>query len=340
MGGFGKADGTPASCWERVVKEMHGAERILTTVGKVASDLANEFQLDRCEGKFRRRMARSAARTGPAGKDGNAQGWVTGRRSCFLSDCLLAAWCAPVGMQSNKRPCPLAFPTLMCLSCRNDLALSLDGRILAMVRLFHAGPTATYSGTYEGSEGPAHRSVGWDTRRGPYPFLVSPGMAGFIGFFRRRPNLKKWGSVRRTNPRILCDATQRPAGGNMEPDRSDRLFTPDGFGGLFSRCPSSGGSSCLKMTRPGHDFALKPATAGRCSLPDGKTFCFITGSELQRAVRKRKRNLPGFTRFTRKGASLVSTERKRGICRAGFLLYLRDKNTGGRNRSTGRRVRF
>ena len=210
---------------------------------------------------------------------------------------------------SNRRLPPMYFHSPVPFAA-NDLALSPDGRTLAMVTYStQANNYVLWTNEVGGRQ--TNSLVG--TQGASYPFW-SPD-AKFIGFFADG-KLKKvdasGGQVQ-----VLCDAPNG-RGGTWNRD-GVIVFTPDGFGGLF-RVSSSGGPP-LEMTQLD---AARFETSHRWPvfLPDGKHFLYLAANFAGRlennaiflgALDSQERRL------------LVSTSANAAYAEPGYLLYLRDK---------------
>ncbi len=265
-----------------------------------ASDLANEFHWI-AEGSSQ--AGASAARTGRGRWERSS--WLL---AAVFSLMLLAAgvllWNA-----SNKRPPPLHFHADVPFPA-NDLALSLDGRILAMVA-YSTQANSYILWTYE--VGGRHTVPLDGTQGASYPFWSPDGR--FIGFFADG-KLKKV-EVSGGQPQILCDA---PNGRGGTWNRTGVIvFTPDGFGGLF-RVPSSGGSA-VEMTRP-DTTRFETSHRWPVFLPDGKHLLYLAAN-FSGQLEKNAIFLGSLDSQERR--FLVSTNANAAYAEPGFLLYLRDK---------------
>src|ERR1700730_8361857 len=166
---------------------------------------------------------------------------------------------------SNQRQRPLYFHTAVPFPA-NDLALSPDGRMLAMVA--YSAQANNYAlWTYEVG---GRRTSSLDGTQGAsYPFWSPDGES--IGFFADS-KLKKV-DVPGGQVQVLCDAPNG-RGGTWNRD-GVIVFTPDSIGGL-SRVSSSGGSP-VGMTKPD---ASRFETSHRWPvfLPDGKHFFYLAAN--------------------------------------------------------------
>ena len=266
-----------------------------------ASDLANELDWV-AEGSSQAGVPASA-RTGP-------QRW---ERSSWLLAAMFLMLLLAVGVAlwnaSNKRPPPFRFHAAVTFPT-NDLALSLDGRILAMVA-YSTQVNNYVLWTYEVG---GRRTVPLDGTHGAsYPFWSPDGR--FIGFFADG-KLKKV-EVSGGQPQVLCDA---PNGRGGTWNREGVIvFTPDGFGGLF-RVSSSGGSP-VEMTRP-DTTRFETSHRWPMFLPDGKHLLYLAanfGGQLE------KNAIFLGSLDSQEKRLLVSSSANAAYAEPGFLLYLRDK---------------
>jgi eukaryotic-like serine/threonine-protein kinase len=218
-----------------------------------------------------------------------------------------AAW----WQASNRRPHPMYFHTSVPFAA-NDLALSPDGRTLAMVA-YSAQANNYVLWTYEVGGRQTNSLVG--TQGASYPFWSPEGK--FIGFFADG-KLKKV-DVSGGQVQMLCDAPNG-RGGTWNRD-AVIVFTPDSLGGLFR--VSSWGGSPVEMTKPD---ASRFETSHRWPvfLPDGKHFLYLAanfGGQLE--------NNAIFlgSLDSKERRSLVSTNANAAYAEPGYLLYLRDNKT-------------
>src|SRR5258708_10935940 len=151
---------------------------------------------------------------------------------------LLMAGGAAWWQASNRRPPPMYFHASVPFPA-NDLALSPDGRMLAMVA-YSAQVNNYVLWTYEVG-GRRTSSLG-GTQGASFPFWSPDGK--FIGFFADG-KLKKV-DVSGGKVQALCDAPNG-RGGTWNRD-GVIVYSPDGIAGLF-RVTSSGGSP-VEMTNP------------------------------------------------------------------------------------------
>jgi Tol biopolymer transport system component len=192
----------------------------------------------------------------------------------------------------------------------NDLALSLDGRMLAMVA--YSAQVNDYAlWTYEVG---GRRTSSLDGTQGAsYPFWSPDGR--FIAFFADG-KLKKV-DVSGGQPQVLCDAPNG-RGGAWNRD-GVIVFTPDSFGGL-SRVSSSGGSP-VEMTKPDAS-RLETSHRWPVFLPDGNHFLYLAANFIGQ-LEKNAIFLGSLDSQERR--LLVSTSANAAYAEPGYLLYLQDK---------------
>src|SRR4029077_8014391 len=210
---------------------------------------------------------------------------------------------------SNQRQRPLYFHTAVPFPA-NDLALSPDGRMLAMVA-YSAQANNYVLWTYEVGGRRTNSLEG--TQGASYPFWSPDGK--FIGFFADG-KLKRV-DVSGGQPQVLCDAPNG-RGGTWNRD-GVIVFTPESFGGLFR--VSSGGGSPVEITKPD---ASRFETSCRWPvfLPDGKHFLYL-GANFSEQLAKTAIFLGSLDSKERR--LLVSTSANADYAEPGYLLYLRDK---------------
>jgi serine/threonine protein kinase/Tol biopolymer transport system component len=223
---------------------------------------------------------------------------------------LLAAGVA-VWNTSNKRPLPMYFHTAVPFAA-NDLALSPDGRTLAMVA-YSAQANNYVLWTYE--VGGQKTSSLEGTQGASYPFW-SPDRKS-IGFFAEG-KLKKV-DVLGGQPQVLCDAPNG-RGGSWNRD-GVIVFTPDGLGGL-SRVSSSGGSpvEITKLDTSRFEFSHRWPVF----LADGKHFIYLAAN-FSGQYDKNAIFLGSLDSQERR--LVVSTSANAAYAEPGYLLYLRDNKT-------------
>jgi Tol biopolymer transport system component len=209
----------------------------------------------------------------------------------------------------NKRLPPMYFHTSVPFPA-NDLALSPDGRMLAMIA-YSAQVNNYVLWTHE--VGGRQTTSLQGTQGATYPFWSPDGK--FIGFFADG-KLKKI-DVSGGPPQVLCDAANG-RGGTWNGD-GVIVFTPDGFGGLF-RVSSSGGSP-MEMTKP-DTSRLETSHRWPVFLPDGKHFLYLaanfSGQLENNAIFLGSLDSP-------ERSLVVKTSANAAYAEPGYLVYLRDK---------------
>jgi eukaryotic-like serine/threonine-protein kinase len=234
--------------------------------------------------------------------------WLLAATFFLLMMAAGAAW-----WQANTHhPHPMYFHTSVPFAA-NDLALSPDGRMLAMVA-YSAQASNNVLWTYEVG---GHRTNSLDRTQGAtYPFWSPDGR--FIGFFADG-KLKKV-EVSGGQPQVLCDA---PSGRGGTWNRDGVIvFTPEGLGvGLF-RVSSSGGSP-TEMTKPDAS-RFEESHRWPVFLPDGKHFLYLAAN-FAGLLEKNAIFLGSLDSQERR--LLVSTSANAAYAEPGYLLYLRDNKT-------------
>jgi Tol biopolymer transport system component len=234
--------------------------------------------------------------------------WLLAATFFLLMVAAGAAW----WQASNKRPHPMYFHASVPFAA-NDLALSPDGRTLAMVA-YSEQANNNVLWTYE--VGGRRTSSLEGTQGATYPFWSPDGK--FIGFFADG-KLKKV-EVSGGQPQVLCDAPNG-RGGTWNRD-GVIVFTPDSLGAGLFRVSSSGGSP-VEMTKP-DTTRSEQSHRWPVFLPDGKHFIYF-------AV-----NFGGKKEFnaiflgsldSQERRLLVSTSAQAAYADPGYLLYLRDNKT-------------
>jgi eukaryotic-like serine/threonine-protein kinase len=269
-----------------------------------ASDLASELKWIGDAGSQAGEVGRV-----PAGR------WKLERASWLLTATfflLLMAAGVALWNASNKRPQPMYFHASVPFAA-NDLALSPDGRTLAMVA-YSAQANNYVLWTYEVG---GRRTNSLDGTQGAsYPFWSPDGK--FIGFFADG-KLKKV-EVSGGQPQVLCDAPNG-RGGTWNRD-GVIVFTPDSLGAGLFRVSSSGGSP-LEMTKLD---ASRSEQSHRWPvfLPDGKHFLYL-GSNFAGLLENNAIFLGSLDSQERR--LLVSTSANAAYAEPGYLLYLRDNKT-------------
>ncbi|MFI5113785.1 MAG: protein kinase [Terriglobales bacterium] len=212
---------------------------------------------------------------------------------------------------SNQRQRPMYFHTSVPFPA-NDLALSPDGRMLAIVA-YSAQANNYVLWTYEVG---GRRTSSLDGTQGAsYPFWSPDGK--FIGFFADG-KLKKV-EVSGGRPEVLCDAPNGRGGAwNRE---GVIVFTPESFGGL-SRVSAAGGS-LVAITKLD---TSRSETSHRWPvfLPDGKHFLYL-GANFSGLLENNAIFLGSLDSPERR--LLVSTSTNAAYAEPGYLLYLRDNKT-------------
>jgi Tol biopolymer transport system component len=257
--------------------------------------------------------------------EGGSQAGVAGRASAGRSRREAAAWLLAAALSvlligagaawwqaTNRRPPAMYFHTSVPFAA-NDLALSPDGRTLAMVA-YSAQANNYVLWTYEVG---GHRTNSLDGTQGAsYPFWSPDGK--FIGFFADG-ELKKV-EVSGGQPQVLCDAPNG-RGGTWNRD-GVIVFTPDSLGAGLFRVSSSGGSP-LEMTKLD---ASRSEQSHRWPvfLPDGKHFLYL-GSNFAGLLENNAIFLGSLDSQERR--LLVSTSANAAYAEPGYLVYLRDNKT-------------
>jgi eukaryotic-like serine/threonine-protein kinase len=232
-------------------------------------------------------------------------GWLVAAAFFLMMLAGGAAW----WQASNRRPHAMYFHTSVPFSA-NDLALSPDGRMLAMVA--YSAQVNDYAiWTYEVG---GRRTSPLDGTQGAiYPFWSPDGKS--IGFFADG-KLKKV-DVSGGPVQVLCDAPNG-RGGTWNRD-GVIVFSPDSFGtGLF-RVSSSGGSP-VEMTKP-DTSRFETSHRWPVFLPDNKHFLYL-GANFTGQLEKNAIFLGSLDSQERR--LLVSTSANAAYAEPGYLLYLRD----------------
>jgi len=212
---------------------------------------------------------------------------------------------------SNRRPRSTYFHASVPFAA-NDLALSPDGRTLAMVA-YSAQANNNVLWTYEVG---GHRTNSLEGTQGAtYPFWSPDGK--FIGFFADG-KLKKV-EVSGGRSRVLCDAPNG-RGGTWNRD-GVVVFNPDANSGL-SRVPSSGGSP-VQITQL-DTSRFETSHRWPVFLPDGKHFLYL-GANFSGLLENNAIFLSSLDSHERR--LLVSTSSNAAYAEPGYLLYLRDNKT-------------
>ena len=268
-----------------------------------ASDLADELNWIAEGGS-------QAAKAGPV----PVGGWRWDRAGWLLAAAFLLVAMAGGGAwwkASNRRLASLYFHASVPFAA-NDLALSPDGRLLAMVAY---SPQANNYVLWTYEIGSRRTSSLDRTQGASYPFWSPDGR--FIGFFADG-KLKKV-EVSGGQVQVLCDAPNG-RGGTWNRD-GVIVFSPDAIGTIgLSRVSSQGGSPA-EMTKP-DTSRFETSHRWPVFLPDGKHFLYLAAN---------------FTGHTESNATflgsldsqerrqVVSTSANAAYAEPGYLLYLRDQ---------------
>jgi len=267
-----------------------------------ASDLATELNWIAEGGS----QAGESGRVPAGRRKWERAGWLLAATFFLLLMVGGAAW----WKASNGRLRPMYFHTSVPFPA-NDLALSPDGRILAMVAYFQQGNNYVIW-TYE--LGGRRASTVGETQGASYPFWSPDGRS--IGFFADG-KLKKV-DVSGGQVQVLCDAPNG-RGGTWNRD-GVIVFTPDSLGvGLF-RVSSSGGPP-VEVTKPD---ASRFETSHRWPvfLPDGKHFIYLAAN-FSGQLGINAIFLGSLDSTERR--LLVNTSSNAAYAEPGYLLYLQDK---------------
>jgi serine/threonine protein kinase/Tol biopolymer transport system component len=233
--------------------------------------------------------------------------WVLTATFFLLAVAGGAAW----WQASSRRPRPMYFHTSVPFPA-NDLALSPDGRMLAMVA-YSAQANNYLLWTYE--VGSRQTSSLIETQGASFPFWSPDGK--FIGFFADG-KLKKV-DVSGEQVQVLCDAPNG-RGGTWNRD-GVIVFTPDSLGGM-SRVSSSGGFP-TEITRL--DVSrFEQSHRWPVFLPDGKHFLYL-GANFSGRFENNAIFLGSLDSQERR--PLVSTSANAAYADPGYLVYLRDNKT-------------
>jgi Tol biopolymer transport system component len=254
--------------------------------------------------------AESGARTNnpvnaPLGRNDLARaGWLVAATFFLLAVAGGAAW----WKASNRRQPSMYFHSPVPFAA-NDLALSPDGRTLAIVA-YSAQANNYVLWTNEVGGRQTNSLVG--TQGASYPFWSPDGK--FIGFFADG-KLKKvdasGGQIQ-----VVCDAPNG-RGGTWNRD-GVIVFTPDALQGLFR--VSSWGGSPVEITKP--DSRFEASHRWPVFLPDGKHFLYLAAN-FSGQLEHNAIFLGSLDSQERH--SVVSTSANAAYADPGYLLYLRDK---------------
>jgi len=230
--------------------------------------------------------------------------WLLAATFFLLAVAVGTAW----WRASNRRSTPMYFHASVPFPA-NDLALSPDGRMLAMAA--YSAQTNNYAlWTYE--VGGRRTSSLEGTQGATYPFWSPDGRS--IGFFADG-KLKKV-EVSGGQPQVLCDAPNG-RGGTWNRD-GVIVFNPDANGGLFR--VSSGGGSPIEITKP-DTSRFETTHRWPVFLPDGKHFLYL-GANFIGQLENNAIFLGSLDSQERR--LLVSTSANAAYAEPGYLLYLRD----------------
>ncbi len=269
-----------------------------------ASDLASELNWI-IEGAS---QVTEGGRVSAGHKRWDRAGWLLAAAFFLLMMTAGAAW----WQASNRRAPAMYFHTSVPFPA-NDLALSLDGRMLAIVAY---SPQANNYVLWTYEVGGRRTSALDGTQGASYPFWSPDGK--FIGFFADG-KLKKI-EVAGGQPQVLCDAPNG-RGGTWNRD-GVIAFTPDAAStGLF-RVSSSGGSP-VAITKLD---ASRSETSHRWPvfLPDGRHFLYL-GANFSGLLENNAIFLGSLDSQERR--LLVSASGNAAYAEPGYLLYLRDNKT-------------
>jgi eukaryotic-like serine/threonine-protein kinase len=250
-------------------------------------------------------QAGEAVRVPSSRRSWDRASWLMASMFFLVAVAAGAAW----WRASHRHPPSMYFHTSVPFAA-NDVALSPDGRMLAMIA--YSGQ-ANYYVLWTHEIG-GHKTNSIDGTQGAtYPFWSPDGK--FIAFFADG-KLKKV-DVSGGQPQVLCDAPNG-RGGTWNRD-GVIVFTPDGFGGLF-RVSSSGGSP-VEMTKP-DSSRFETSHRWPVFLPDGKHFIYLAA------------NFSGQTENnaiflgsldSQERSLVVGTSTNAAYAGPGYLVYMRDK---------------
>jgi Tol biopolymer transport system component len=265
-----------------------------------ASDLASELKWIGETGS-----QAGAARSSAGRGRWERAGWVAAGVAFLLVMAGGAAW-----WQAGRRPArPMYFHAAVPFAA-NDVALSPDGRTLAMVAYSaQANNYVLWAQEVGGRQANALEG----TQGASYPFWSPDGK--FIGFFADG-KLKKV-DMAGGRPQSLCN-TPNGRGGTWNRD-GVIVFSPDALAGLF-RVSSQGGSP-VEMTKP-DTSRFETSHRWPVFLPDGKHFLYLaanfTGRQENNAIFLGSLDSP-------ERKLLVNTSANAAFAEPGYLVYVRDK---------------
>jgi serine/threonine protein kinase/Tol biopolymer transport system component len=191
----------------------------------------------------------------------------------------------------------------------NDVALSPDGRVLALVA--YSDQSNKYV-IWTHEVGSRAQTAVPGTEGASHPFWSPDGR--FIGFFANG-KLKKV-DVSGGSAQVLCDA---PSGRGGTWNREGTiLFSPNGNGGLY-RVPSTGGTP-MEVTKP--DMS-RPESSHRwpAFLPDGRHFLYL-GANFTGEFEKNTIFIGSLDSGEKR--AIVSASSNAAYADPGYLLYMRD----------------
>jgi hypothetical protein len=234
--------------------------------------------------------------------------WVlTGAFFLLAAAAGVALWQA-----SGRRGRPMYFHASVPFAT-NDLALSPDGRMLAMVA---DSPQASNSMLWTYEVGSRRASPLDGTQGASFPFWSPDGK--FIGFFAEG-KLKKV-EMSGGQPEVLCDAANG-RGGTWNHD-GVIVFTPDPIGSGLFRVSSAGGSP-VEITKL-DTSRFEESHRWPVFLPDGKHFLYLaanfSGQFEEDAIFLGALDSQEKRLLVHSGANAAYVD-------PGYLLYLRDNKT-------------
>jgi Tol biopolymer transport system component len=269
-----------------------------------ASDLASELKWISEAGS----QAGVAVRAAALGGNRQRAVWLLAGTFFLVALATGAAW----WQASNRRTPPMYFHTAVPFAA-NELALSPDGRMLAMVA-YSAQVNDYMLWTYE--IGGRQTSLLQGTQGATYPFWSPDGRS--IGFFSDG-KLKKV-AVSGGQPQALCDAPNG-RGGSWNRD-GVILFSPDSLNSGLFRVSSAGGSPVEITKLDGSRF--ETTNRWPVFLPDGKHFLYL-GANYSGLLENNAIFLGSLD--SQEKRLLVSTSANAAYAEPGYLLYLRDNKT-------------
>ncbi len=239
------------------------------------------------------------------GTPGARLGWPVAALLLLVVVCVGAVW----WLGAHQTPRAMYFNSSLSFPA-NDIALSPDGRLLALVAY---SDQANKYVIWTHEVGGRSAAVVPGTEDASHPFWSADGR--WIGFFAQG-KLKKVDAFSGRSPQALCDASNG-RGGAWNRD-GVILFSPEVFGGLYRI--SSGGGAPIPVTTPD---ASRFETSHRWPffLPDGKHFLYLaanfSGQFDKNAI------LLG-SLDSRERRTIVSADSNPAYAAPGYLLYRRD----------------